>query len=79
MLNNTCCILNSTDTVEINIIDVNSWKLFLDFIYTGNIVINCANVVGLLAAADYLQVDDATHFCFEFIESILSVGNRFDI
>ena len=67
------------DTVEINGVNVNSWKLLLNFIYTGNIVINCANVVGLLAAADYLQVNDVKDFCFEFIESVISVDNCIDI
>ena len=67
------------DIVAINNVDKSSWKLLLNFIYSGNIAINCANVVGLLAAADYLQVDDAKDFCYEFIESVLSVDNCFDI
>ena len=67
------------DTLEINCIDVTLWKLLFNFMYTGNITINCANVVGLLAAADYLQVNDVKDFCFEFIESVISVDNCIDI
>ena len=33
----------------------------------------------LLAASDYLQVDEVKQFCFEFLESVLSSNNWFAI
>ena len=67
------------DTVKLNNVDIHSWKILLNFVYTGNIVITCKNVVALLASADYLQVDEAKDYCFEFIESVISMDNCFDI
>ena len=45
----------------------------LEFMYTGAITINRANAWDLLAAADYLQMNDLRQFCFEFVESQLSI------
>ena len=46
--------------------------IFLDFIYTGKITINNKNVMHLIKASDYLQLDERKQFCIEFFNSILS-------
>ena len=66
-------------TIEIKSVDKKSWNMLLNFVYTGSVTLNCENVVPLLAAADYLQIDDVVSFCFEFIESVISVNNCFNI
>ena len=61
--------------------DVNatSIKMLIEFIYTGTIIINTENVMQLLAAADYLQIDDIKQFCIEFLESILAIDTSVSI
>ena len=66
-------------TVVLNGVDVKSWKILFNFIYLGSIAINCENVVGILAAADYLQINNAKEFCFEFLESVISVDSCFAV
>ena len=41
-------------------------KHLIEFIYTGTIAINNDNALDLLSIADYLQIDEAKQFCFEF-------------
>ena len=52
-----------------------SARALIDFIYTGVVIINNDNVLQLLAAADYLQMEEVKQFCVEFLESILSPDN----
>ena len=61
--------------VEINHLDSEAVKLIIDYYYSGSIGINSKNVLEVLAAADYFQVNDVTGFCFVFLESGLAVGN----
>ena len=46
----------------------------IELIYTGVIKIDNDNVMELLAAADYLQLDDVRQFCLEFVESTINEG-----
>jgi len=73
--------------VELKEVEVKPISLLIDFIYTGIIKINNGNVLELLVAADYVQLDEVSQFCFEFIEStidvesccaILSVANLYE-
>ena len=50
-------------------------KSIIDYFYAEKIVIDSSNVVKLLEASDYLQVDDIKSFCFEFLESGLTVDS----
>ena len=59
--------------VEIEKMDGNSLKNLINYIYAGNIDISEDNVMELLEAADYLQMEEAKRFCFEFLKS------KFDI
>jgi len=60
------------ETVEVKEVDEQSMKILIDYIYTGHIDIDSETVMNLLAAADYLQLEDVKQFCFEFLISILS-------
>ena len=54
-------------------VDATSLESLIDFIYSGKININKQNVLRLLATSDYLQIDDAKQYCFEYLESNISV------
>ena len=54
-------------------VDVTSLESLLDFIYTEKICIDQNDVANLLAAFNYLQIDIATKYCFEYLESNVSV------
>ena len=55
-------------------VDATSLEYLIDFIYSGEININQQNVASLLATSDYLQIDDAKQYCFEYLESNISVN-----
>jgi len=61
------------NTVEIKDFDGKAVKQVIEYIYTGHIDINTNNVLILLRAADFLQVNDVTKMCFDFMESLLTV------
>lgn len=65
--------------VDIECIDKNSMNNLIEYIYTGTIVINNENVGNLLAAANYLQIEDVKLFCLEFLEQAISLNNCFVI
>ena len=54
-------------------------KVLIDYMYTGNITLNQENVLNILAAADFLQINDVCQFCFDYLKSIISVENWFTI
>ena len=58
--------------VQINGFDGKAVKALIDFMYNGKVTIKNETVMDLLAASDYLQVDEVKQFCFDFLESILS-------
>ena len=63
--------------VQIHGVDGAAVKSVIDFMYSGEVKITSKNVIELIAASDYLQVDEVKRFCFEFLESILSSDNWF--
>ena len=67
------------DPVQINGFDGKAVKTLIDFMYSGEITIKNENVMDLLAASDYLQMDEVKQFCFDFVESILSLDNWYAI
>ena len=64
--------------VEIKNQDSMAVKLIIDYFYSGIIVINGDNVLNVLAAADYMQAQDVKGFCFQYLESGLTIGNCLD-
>ena len=67
------------NTVDMNKIDETSMQIIIDYIYTGKIIINEENAIGLLSAADYLLMDDLKQYCFEFLESNITSDNCFTV
>ena len=65
-------------TVELHINET-AVKHLIEFIYTGTIAINNENVMDLLSTADYLQIDEAKQFCFEFLQSVITSDTCFVI
>ena len=65
--------------VEIKNLDSEAVKLIIDYFYSGSIDINGNNVLKVLAAADYFQVDDVKGFCFKCLESGLTVDNCINV
>ena len=66
-------------TVELHDINGTAVKHLIEFIYTGTIAINNENVFDLLSTADYLQIDEAEEFCFEFLQSVINPDTCFVI
>ena len=65
--------------IEVKGVDEKSVKDLIDYIYTGSVEINGSNIVNLLHAADYLQLEDVKGFCFDFLKSIVSTDNCFAV
>ena len=65
--------------VEIHQFDGKVVKLLIDFMYSGKIDIDSDNVMDLIAVADFLQMEDVKQFCFEFLESIMTIDNCFEV
>ena len=51
----------------------------IEFIYTGTIAINNDNALDLLSTTDYLKIDKAKQFCFEFLKSVITSDTCFVI
>ena len=52
-------------------------KVIIDYFYSESIEIKDETVMDLIAASDYLQVDDVKQFCFDFLQSNISQQNCF--
>ena len=65
----------------VKLTDVNGGSVLslIEFIYTGDIVTNNKNVLDLLSTADYLLIDKAKQFCFEFLLSVVTADTCFAI
>jgi len=61
--------------VEINVVDGCIMRALIDFIYTGSITINEHIVANLLSGAHYLQLNEVKQFCFEFLQSHVTIAN----
>ena len=67
------------DAIEIKDFDGEAVKLLIDFIYQREISIDQDNVMKLLKASHFLQLEEVVEFCFRFLESGLTVDNCLDI
>ena len=64
-------------TVELQDINGTAVKHLIEFIYIRSIDINSENVLDLLTTADYLQMDEAKQFCFEYLQSVITSDTSF--
>ena len=70
---------NYETTVEIKDLDSKAVKLIVDYCYTGCIVVDSDNVLQILAAASDLEIEDVKTFCFDFLESGLTLDTCVEI
>ena len=61
-------------SITIREIDPTTVKYLIDYMYEGNIIIDSANVMDVLAAADFLQLAEVKQFCFQFLEERITVN-----
>ena len=61
--------------VEVNGFDGLVIKQLIDFMYSNSIIINNHNVMDILAASDYLRLDDVKESCFDVLKSNLDADN----
>ena len=66
-----------SNTVEVQGAPETAVKSIIDYFYFESIEIKGETVMDLLAASDYLQVDDVKQFCFDFLQSNISPLNCF--
>ena len=67
------------DHVVINKLDGAAVKTIIQYIYTGCIDIQNDTVRNLLAAANFLQVEDVKRLCFEYFQSTMTVDNCVEV
>ena len=63
------------NTVVIQNIDSAILKTIVDYMYSGEILINNENATELLACADYLAMEELKEFCFEFLKTAMTTCN----
>ena len=68
-------IFDSKKTIEIKEIHSQSLRLLIDYMYTGEIIINEQNFENLLSTANLLQVFSVKEACSQFIQSHLDLEN----
>ena len=59
-------------SITIHEIDSTALKHVIDYMYEGSITIDNTTVMGILAAADFLQLFEIKLFCFEFLKEHIS-------
>ena len=65
----------NNSVVDIPDVEEKLLKLFIQYIYTGQICINSDNVLDILSAADHLELDEVQEFCFEFLNEYMTSDN----
>ncbi|XP_072546668.1 zinc finger and BTB domain-containing protein 8A [Salminus brasiliensis] len=54
------------------------FTIILDFVYSGHLELNSSNVIEVMSAASYLQMDDVIAYCKSFIKSSLEISAKED-
>ncbi|XP_056624116.1 zinc finger and BTB domain-containing protein 8A [Triplophysa dalaica] len=54
------------------------FSIILDFIYSGHLELNSSNVIEVMSAASYLQMNDVISYCKTFIKSFLDISAKED-
>ncbi|XP_056332895.1 zinc finger and BTB domain-containing protein 8A isoform X2 [Danio aesculapii] len=52
------------------------FTIILDFIYSGQLELNSSNVIEVMSAASYLQMNDVISYCKAFIKSFLEISTK---
>lgn len=73
----------SKDTLEsvsasFDVFSPDIFAIILDFIYSGQLELNSSNVIEVMSAASYLQMNDVISYCKAFIKSFLEISTKED-
>ncbi|XP_007257631.1 zinc finger and BTB domain-containing protein 8A isoform X2 [Astyanax mexicanus] len=52
------------------------FTIILDFVYSGKLELNSTNMIEVMSAASYLQMDDVIAYCKSFIKSSLEISTK---
>ena len=66
-------------SIDLTNFDEHAVKILVNFMYTGTINVCNENVLDVLEFAYYLKMDEVTNFCFDHLESAITVDNCFVI
>ena len=69
---------NPSDAVKIEGIEDTVLESLLSFIYTGTMFLDSTNISDLIAASDYLEMDEAKLYCFDFLKQKISTDTCFE-
>lgn len=53
-----------------------TFATILDFVYSGHLALGSSNVIEVMSAASYLQMDNVIAYCKAFIESSLEISTK---
>ncbi|TSS85062.1 Zinc finger and BTB domain-containing protein 8A [Bagarius yarrelli] len=53
-----------------------TFATILDFVYSGHLALDSSNVIEVMSAASYLQMDNVIAYCKSFIESSLEISTK---
>jgi len=67
------------DEIELKDLDEISFRLVLDYLYSGEIVITSENVIGILRVCDYLEMASLRSFCVSFLSKILKPDTAVEV
>ncbi|KAM5148903.1 actin-binding protein IPP [Mantella aurantiaca] len=66
---------SSGGVVQIQGVEPDSFRLLLDFIYSGSVQVGAENVQGLMLAADMLQLTGVVALCCDFLKGQVEAAN----
>lgn len=66
---------NEQEKIHIQDIDERTLKCLINFAYSGELEVNTANVLDLLSAADFLQIDFVKTSCGKYLKSLVNHEN----
>ena len=66
------------DSVELQGFDAKCIKLLINYMYGETIIVDDENVLQVLAASDYMQLQRVKQFCIDFLDKGLTVNNCLD-
>lgn len=70
-----CGVESSKKKVDINGVDLQQFKVLMDYSRTSSLALDRENVLGILETADFLQFEQARLLCCKFLERELHLSN----
>lgn len=67
-----------TASASFDVFNPDTFTVILDFVYSGHLELSSSNVIEVMSAASYLQMNDVIAFCKDFIKSSLDISAKED-